>query len=106
WAVVRVAAFPIFFLLFAVPLPGPLVDMLTQPLKQGVSYVAEQIGYAFGYPISRTGVILMVGPYQLLVADACAGLKSMFTVEALGLLYMNIVGHTSKLRNLLLAVFL
>ena len=106
WHVVRAAAFPIFFLLFAVPLPGPLVDMLTQPLKQAVSYVAEQLVYAAGYPISRTGVILMVGPYQLLVADACAGLNSMFTLEALGLLYMNLVGHTSKLRNVLLAVLI
>ncbi|HEY2926009.1 exosortase B [Piscinibacter sp.] len=106
WRMVRIAAFPIFFLLFAVPLPGPLVDMLTQPLKQGVSWVAEQIIYAAGYPISRTGVILMVGPYQLLVADACAGLNSMFTLEALGLLYMNLVGHTSKLRNVLLAILI
>ena len=106
WRVAGVAAFPIFFLLFAVPLPGPVVDMLTQPLKQGVSYMAEQILYALGYPISRTGVILMIGPYQLLVADACAGLNSMFTLEALGLLYMNIMGHTSKLRNTWLALLI
>jgi len=106
WRVVAVAAFPIFFLIFAVPLPGPVVDMLTQPLKQGVSYVAEQILYRAGYPISRNGVILMIGQYQLLVADACAGLNSMFTLEALGLLYMNIMGHTSKLRNVLLAILI
>jgi exosortase B len=106
WRVVRIAAFPIFFLLFAVPLPGPMVDMLTQPLKQGVSYFAEQIAYAAGYPISRSGVILMVGNYQLLVADACAGLNSMFALEALGLLYMNVIGHTSKLRNVLLAILI
>jgi len=106
WAVVRAMAFPIFFLIFAIPLPGPIVDMATQPLKRGVSYVAEQILYHTGYPISRTGVILMIGPYQLLVADACAGLNSMFTLEALGLLYLNIVGHTDKLRNLLLAILI
>jgi len=106
WAVARAAAFPIFFLIFAIPLPGPVVDMATQPLKHGVSYVAEQLLYHAGYPVSRTGVILMIGPYQLLVADACAGLNSMFTLEALGLLYLNIVGHTDKLRNLLLAVLI
>jgi exosortase B len=106
WAMVRAAGFPIFFLIFAVPLPGAVVDMVTQPLKRGVSFVAEQLLYRAGYPISRTGVILMIGPYQLLVADACAGLNSMFTLEALGLLYMNIVGHTSKLRNLLLAILI
>ncbi|OYU42342.1 MAG: hypothetical protein CFE44_24520 [Burkholderiales bacterium PBB4] len=48
----------------------------------------------------------MVGQYQLLVADACAGLNSMFTLEALGLLYMNVVGHTNKLRNVLLAILI
>jgi exosortase B len=106
WKMVRLVAFPIFFLLFAVPLPGPAVDALTAPLKQGVSWVSEQILYAAGYPISRSGVILMIGPYQLLVADACAGLNSMFTLEALGLLYMNIIGHTSRLRNVLLAILI
>ncbi len=30
------------------------------------------------------GSSMSVGPYQLLVADACAGLNSMFTLEALG----------------------
>lgn len=106
WRVVKVAAFPIFFILFAVPLPGAVVDALTQPLKQAVSWAAEGILYAMGYPVSRTGVILRVGQYQLLVADACAGLNSMFTLEALGLLYMNIVGHTSRLRNVLLAILI
>jgi len=106
WGVVRVASFPIFFLLFAVPLPGPVVDAMTAPLKQAVSWFSEQVLWAAGYPIARTGVILNVGPYQLLVADACAGLNSMFTLEALGLLYMNIVGHTSRLRNVLLAILL
>jgi exosortase B len=104
WVVVRAAAFPIFFLVFAIPLPGPVVDMVTQPLKRGVSYVAEQLLYHAGLPVARSGVILMIGPYQLLVADACAGLNSMFTLEALGLLYLNVVGHTDKLRNLLLAL--
>jgi exosortase len=60
--------------------------------------------HAAGYPIGRSGVILTVGPYQLLVADACAGLNSMFTLEALGLLYMNLMGYTDRLRNVLLAV--
>jgi exosortase/archaeosortase family protein len=51
-------------------------------------------------------VILTVGPYQLLVADACAGLNSLFTLEALGLLYLNLMNYTSALRNLMLAVLI
>lgn len=106
WRMVRVCAFPLFFIAFAIPLPGPVVDTLTQPLKQAVSWVAEQLLWRAGYPVSRTGVILMVGQYQLLVADACAGLNSMFTLEALGLLYMNLVGHTEKARNIALALLI
>ena len=100
----RAVAFPLFFLVFMVPLPGVLVQAMTIPLKTAVSYVAEALMHHAGYPIGRTGVILTVGPYQLLVADACAGLNSMFTLEALGLLYMNLMGYTSKLRNVLLAI--
>lgn len=103
---VRVAAFPLFFLLFMIPLPAPLVVAVTGPLKAAVSNVAERIMYAAGYPIGRTGVVLTVGPYQLLVADACAGLNSMFTLEALGLLYMNLMNYTSVARNVTLAILI
>lgn len=101
---VRAVAFPLFFLIFMVPLPGVLVQAVTIPLKTAVSYVAEALMHAAGYPVGRTGVILTIGPYQLLVADACAGLNSLFTLEVLGLLYMNLLGYTSKLRNAMLAV--
>lgn len=98
--------FPFFFLIFMIPLPGVFVQMITVPLKTGVSYAAEHILYWLGYPIARTGVILVIGQYQLLVADACAGLHSLFTLEALGLLYMNLVRHKSWFRNLLLAILI
>jgi hypothetical protein len=49
--------------------------------------------HAFGYPVSRSGVILQVGQYQLLVGDACAGLQTLFVLEAMGLLYLNLVRH-------------
>lgn len=98
--------FGFFFLLFVIPLPGSLIDTLTQPMKLLVSIGAEQLLYMLGYPVARSGVVLNVGPYQLLVADACAGLNSLFTLEALGLLYLNVVRHSSPLRNLLLAILI
>ncbi len=100
----RLAWFPLFFLLFTIPLPGVLVQAVTLPLKSAVSFVAEQLLYWAGYPVARTGVILMVGQYQLMVADACAGLTSMFTLEAFGLLYMHVMGYTSRLRNVIIGV--
>ncbi|MBY0469479.1 MAG: archaeosortase/exosortase family protein, partial [Burkholderiaceae bacterium] len=98
--------FPIFFLLFMVPLPEALVAAVTAPLKNAVSAVASSFLYAMGYPVGRSGVVMTVGQYQLLVADACAGLNSMFTLEALGMLYMKLMGYTSVPRNVALAVLL
>ncbi len=105
-AALRLYWFPLFFLIFMVPLPATLVVTVTTPLKTAVSSVASNLLYALGYPIGRSGVILTVGPYQLLVADACAGLNSMFTLEALGLLYMNLMQYKSPVRNVLLALLI
>ena len=102
----RLAWFPLFFLLFMVPLPEALVAAVTAPLKSAVSAVASNLLYQIGYPVGRSGVIMTVGPYQLLVADACAGLNSMFTLEALGMLYMNLMNYTSLGRNVALALLL
>jgi exosortase B len=105
-AALKTAWFPIFFLLFMVPLPEALVAAVTAPLKMAVSAVASNLLYHIGYPVGRSGVIMTVGPYQLLVADACAGLNSMFTLEALGMLYMNLMHYTSVRRNVALALLL
>lgn len=104
WAAVKLLWFPLFFLLFMAPLPNALVAALTAPLKTAVSTVAEAVLYGIGYPVARTGAMLNIGQYQLFVADACAGLNSMFTLEALGLLYMNLMNYKSVARNVALAV--
>lgn len=88
WPVVRVAWFPLAYIAFMIPLPGPLVDALTGPLKNWISVIAENLLYAAGYPIAREGVNLTIGQYELLVADACSGLHSMISLSALGLIFM------------------
>lgn len=105
-AALKACWFPIFFLIFMIPLPGPIVDMLTLPMKTFVSWATEHILYAAGYPISRNGVILYLGQYQLLVADACAGLHTLFSLEALGLFYLHLTRHESWGRNTLLAILI
>jgi exosortase B len=105
-AALRVLWFPFFFMLFMVPLPAELVAAITMPMKMAVSWATEHLLYAAGYPIARAGVILQIGPYQLLVADACAGLQTLLTLEALGLFYLNLMRHPSAIRNIGLAVFI
>jgi exosortase B len=98
--------FPFFFMIFMVPLPSEFVAAVTLPMKMAVSWATEHLLFAFGYPISRTGVILQIGQYQLLVADACAGLQTLLTLEALGLFYLNFMRHPSAFRNIGLALFI
>lgn len=105
-AALKAAWFPLFFLIFMVPLPEALVAAVTAPLKMAVSATATAVLHLMGYPVGRSGVIMTVGQYQLLVADACAGLNSMFTLESLGLLYMNLMNYTSVRRNLALVLLL
>ena len=102
----KVQWFALFFMLFMIPLPAQVVDTVTMPMKMAVSYVAEHVLYAVGYPIGRNGVVLQIGQYMLLVADACAGLHTLLTLEALGLLYLNLVQRDSAFRNVTLALLI
>lgn len=99
WPALRAFWFMLLFIAYLVPLPAIFVDTVTGPLKQIVSAIAEQILYAAGYPIARSGVMLTIGQYQLLVADACAGLNSMFSISALGLIYLYLMRYKSWLHN-------
>ena len=100
----RLAWFPLFFMLFALPLPFMLALALTAPMKAAVSIVATQLLSWLGYSVGRSGVVITIGQYQLLVTEACAGLQTMFALEAMGLLYASLMNHVSALRNVLLAV--
>ena len=102
WRGVRVLIYPLFFMLFIIPLPGAIVDALTGGLKQHISQIAEVILYSMGYPVARSGVTITIGQYQLLVADACSGINSLFSLFALGLIYLYLQNYASKLRNILL----
>lgn len=102
----RRLAFCFVFLGFLLPLPGQVVDALTTPLKHQVSALAASVLYAAGYPIAKTGVILHLGPYQLLVADACSGMRSMVSLSATGAIYLYLSGrrHLLHLALMVLAI--
>jgi exosortase len=85
-----------------IPLPGVLVDAITGPLKQWISSIVVSLLYRVGYPIAQSGVVISIGQYQLLVADACSGLHSMFSLAALGTLFMYIMDRKSRLHNVIM----
>ena len=101
-AALRALWFPLLFLVFMIPLPGFVLVAMTSRLKQYVSVAAETVLYHAGYPIARDGVVISIGPYRMLVADACSGLNSIYSLAALGVLYMHLTYRASRLRNLVL----
>jgi exosortase B len=102
WNVFRVFAFPIGFLVFSAPPPGWLVDAGTVPLKAFVSDMVTQVLYTLGYPVAQNGVMIMIGPYQLLVKDACAGMNSIFALSAIGIFYVYAISNGSRFHNAIL----
>jgi exosortase len=102
WPLLRILAFPIGFLFFAVPAPDWVIDGLTVPLKVLISDLVTKMLYAAGYPIAQNGVMVMIGTYQLLVKDACSGMNSIFALSAIGVFYAYAFRWESKTRAILL----
>ena len=105
WPLTRVFWFPLVFLVFSLPPPGWILDAATVPLKSWISDVVTNFLYALGYPIAQNGVMIMIGPYELMVKDACSGMNSIFALSAIGIFYVHeFVARNSWFRKIILVV--
>ena len=102
WPLARIFAFPLAFLVFSVPPPGWLLDAFTVPLKAWVSDVVTNFLYALNYPVAQNGVMIMIGPYELMVKDACSGMNSIFALSAIGIFYVHEFVRKNPIRKLVL----
>jgi exosortase len=102
--VLRMMWFPIFYMGFLIPIPGWVLDTVTQPLKLLVSEVVTNVLAWFGYPVARVGVTIYVASYQLLVEDACAGLNSLVSLSAIGLFYVYMLRGSNWRYSILLLI--
>lgn len=91
--VMRLLWFPLAYLGFAFPPPDTLTALVTQSLKIWISNWAADLLYLFGFPVGQSGVTIQIGQYQLLVAEACAGLNSLLSLTAICLFYVYIRHH-------------
>jgi len=102
WPLARIFAFPLTFLIFSVPPPGWLMDAFTVPLKAWISDLVTNFLYALDYPIAQNGVMIMIGPYELMVKDACSGMNSIFALSAIGIFYVHEFVDKNWVRRLIL----
>ncbi|MBI2516060.1 MAG: exosortase-associated EpsI family protein [Opitutae bacterium] len=89
WA--RAAAFPVAFMVFAIPLN--VLDTAGFYLRLGVIEVAYRLAHLVGIDVLRNGTQLLSpdGGYSYDVAAACSGMRSLMALAALALLvgYLN-----------------
>lgn len=72
---VKQLLFPIIVLLFIVPLPPFITNMLTFQLKLAASALSVAMLRLFGTSVVLTGNVIDLGARQLQVVDACSGLR-------------------------------
>ncbi len=87
WPVGKAAAFPLAYLLFAVPMGRFLVDQLAQPMQLLSARVAGGAASFMGMPAVVDGTAIDLPDYRFEVAIACSGLKSAIALAALGALF-------------------
>jgi exosortase len=83
----RLAWFPIAYLLFMIPIPYVVYYSATFPMQLLASKAAAVGLDIIGVPHRLQGNILHLPDYSLEVAEACSGLRSLVSLLALGAAY-------------------
>jgi exosortase len=88
WQVMKIAWFPIVFLIAAIPWPGLVYSWVALPLQKIAAAAAIKVLNIIGVESYREGTKLIIihglKPEVLNVAEACAGLKSLMTFISIG----------------------
>lgn len=93
----RIIAFPLAFLVFAVPFGEPLVEPLMQWTATGTIALLR----LSGIPVFRDGMLFSTSAGDFEVARACSGIRYLTASAAVGLLY----GHLALRRRATRVVF-
>jgi len=78
---------PLCFLVFMIPLPTVLDTTIGVYLKSISSQIGGMFLRVLGYSVYVSGNVIDLGVTQLQVVDACSGLRFLFPLMALGVVY-------------------
>ena len=85
--VLKAMAFPLFLLLFMIPIPRIIYTRITFPLQLFASRVAETLLNLINIPVLRDGNVLELASQKLSVVEACSGIRSLLSLSFLSLVY-------------------
>jgi EpsI family protein len=94
-------AFPLAFLLFALPLPNRLQFPLQFGLQYGTTALAAFVLNALGWKVQRQGFVLHLPHCDLNVLEACSGVRSVTAMLAVAT-FLAYLHHFSLRRGLVL----
>jgi exosortase len=80
-------AFPIFFLLFMVPIPDSILNAVSFPLQLFATKAATIVIEAMSIPAYREGNIVYFAHAHLEIAEACSGLHSLVSITTLSAVF-------------------
>lgn len=95
-AFLKVAWFPIFFLVFMVPPPEFVISTLNFSLKLIAADTAEFLLNLTGVAAVRQGSFMLFGSERLAIGDVCSGLRSLLSLLALAVLFAWMVRTRSR----------
>ena len=105
WKLLRAWAFPLGFLLFMIPLPAIIYYQITFPLQLVASRFAGSMLDLLQVPALREGNLIILPNDTLAVAEACSGIRSLFTLLAMAVAYGYIV-EKSNWKRVALAILM
>ena len=86
WKHLAAISFPLAFLILMIP-SSTLVDQITFPLQILASKTATFLLTGIGIPAVREGNIILLPTARLEVAEACSGIRSLFSLITLTVIY-------------------
>ena len=102
--VFKLCLFPLFLLVFMVPVPAQIYAQLTIPLQLLVSQMTVFLATLLGVPILREGYVREDREHTLQVVQACSGLRSIMSLLTLGAV-IGYFGLKSNISRSVLFVF-
>lgn len=98
-ALLRAMAFPLVFLLFAIPIPALIYNEIVFPLQFIASkFATSTLDMLNLFPVMREGNILILPHMSLEVVEACSGIRSLMSLLALAAGYGYLVERSTFVR--------
>ena len=97
----KTVLFPIFFLIFMIPVPDSILNLVSLPLQLIATDISALIIRSASIPVYQEGNLLYFTHAQLEVAEACSGIQSIMALTMLSVILVYI-SNMKKVKCLIL----